>query len=142
MSVKTALVVVAGLMVLAAGCWVRVSHLGDPMRNDEAFTYVTYVKRADYFDYSRPNNHVFNTLLMAAAGSVAGESPAGLRLPAFVSGVLLIPAAALLCFQLCGCGISAVAAMALAASSSTWWNTRSMPGAILSSRSRQRCWLP
>ena len=117
MPVKTAVFAIACLMVLAAGWRMREVRLYGPMRNDEAFTYVAYVKRGDYFDYSRPNNHVLNTLLMAGSAKVLGESPLGLRMPAFVCGLLLMPAVGLLCFQLSGSGAMALAAMALAAGS-------------------------
>ncbi len=116
---KILLLVIAGLAIVALGCWVRAAHLGDPMRNDEAFTYISYVKRRDYFDYSRPNNHILNTLLMAGVGNLVGESPAELRVPAFVFGILLIPAVGLLCFQLGGGRGGALAAMGLAAASTT-----------------------
>ena len=111
------LVVIAALIVMAAGFWLRVSHMDDPVRNDEAFTYLMYVKRADYFNYSMPNNHILNTLLVSASAQMAGGAPWTLRLPDFLFGLALIPAVGLLCFQLCGSRSLSIAAMALAASS-------------------------
>lgn len=116
-AVKNAMLVIAAFMVLAAGLWLRNAHVRDPMRNDESFTYLAYVRPGDYFNYSRPNNHVLNTLLTAAVVKYGGDSPAALRMPAFTCGYLLIPAIGLLCYQLCGCWFSAMAAMALAAAS-------------------------
>ncbi len=114
---RVALFVLAAFIVMAAGFWVRLAHLDHPMRNDESFTYIVYLKQGDYFSYSMPNNHVLNTLLMAASTKIAGDSPAALRFPAFLFGMLVIPLAGLLCFQLCRSGPAAIAAMALAASS-------------------------
>ena len=87
MPVRTAVYLIASLMVLAAGWRLREVRLYGPMRNDESFTYLAYVKKGDYFDYSRPNNHVLNTLLMAESAKALGESPAGLRMSSWVEPI-------------------------------------------------------
>lgn len=44
------------------------------------------------FFYRSPNNHVLHTLLVKISVALFGDPPAVIRLPAFISGVLVIPA--------------------------------------------------
>ncbi|MDX2162303.1 MAG: glycosyltransferase family 39 protein [bacterium] len=81
------------LIVIAA--FFRVIALDQPMRYDESLTYLRYA--AQPFDvalsqYDEPNNHLFHTLLVGVATRIMGESPAAIRLPAFIAGLLIIPA--------------------------------------------------
>jgi hypothetical protein len=73
----------------------RLLYLRQPMRYDEAVTYMYFV-RFPWQDalslYTYPNNHLFHTLLAKASVTVFGNSPWALRLPAFLAGVLLVPA--------------------------------------------------
>jgi 4-amino-4-deoxy-L-arabinose transferase-like glycosyltransferase len=117
MSGKSVAILVAALLIFAAGWRLREVRMAGPMRNDESFTAISYVIRGDYFDYTRPNNHILNTLLMAGASQVAGDSPQVLRSPAFICGLLLLPATGWFCWELCGSWAAALVAMALAASS-------------------------
>jgi hypothetical protein len=83
-----------GLLVAIAG-WLRFSLLFQPMRNDEALTFLQYAVHPFYFAlsfYNFPNNHLFHTFLVRCSYLIFGDSPWALRLPAFVSGLLLIPA--------------------------------------------------
>jgi 4-amino-4-deoxy-L-arabinose transferase-like glycosyltransferase len=65
------------------------------MRYDESITYLLFVK-LPWTDalttYTYPNNHVFHTLLAKASVSLLGSAPWAIRLPAFVAGVLIVPA--------------------------------------------------
>lgn len=84
------------LIVTIAGTLVRAMALRQPINYDEAFTFITYVRRplwVSMSDYSYPNNHVLHTVLAHASTAVFGMAPPALRLPAFVTGVVLIPLA-------------------------------------------------
>jgi len=87
---RTALV-----LVTLIGVGLRAIHLGQPMRYDEAVTYMYFVRqpwRDALSLYTYPNNHVFHTALAKLAAMVFGAEPWALRLPAFVAGGLCIPA--------------------------------------------------
>jgi hypothetical protein len=87
-----------GLLWLAlltlAGIVVRIWFLDQPMRYDEAHTYLAYVQPRNLrlFYYPVPNNHVAHTLLVYLSTALLGDGPWAIRLPAFLAGVLLIPA--------------------------------------------------
>ncbi len=85
---------VIGLTLLGAA--VRWRFLDQPMRYDEAYNYLNYSSRSPGYIVTHyvPNNHVLHTLMVSAVRRVLGSSPPALRLPAFLAGVLLIPATA------------------------------------------------
>lgn len=69
--------------------------LSQPMRYDEAYTFVVFASRplwSAISDYHLPNNHVFHTLLVHLAHHYLGSEPWIVRLPAYLAGVLSIPA--------------------------------------------------
>jgi hypothetical protein len=79
--------------VLCLGVAVRGYFLVQPMRYDEASTFLTFVN-GDFtrmFSYTFPNNHVLHTILVRLATSILGAHPSTIRLPAFLAGVLAIP---------------------------------------------------
>ncbi len=81
------------LMTLIAGI-LRWPYLNDPIRFDEAHTYLSYAKMPWFVGlsvYNDPNNHVFHTLLVHLSASLFGNAEWVIRLPAFVAGVLLVP---------------------------------------------------
>lgn len=83
------------LLIVLLGIGVRLIFLDRPMRLDESNTFISYVSQPlDYAlsNYDRPNNHLLNTGLMYIAYKLFGNYPPVLRLPAFLAGVLLIPA--------------------------------------------------
>ncbi|MDQ6673368.1 MAG: glycosyltransferase family 39 protein [Chloroflexota bacterium] len=87
------LVPVGVLSVLAIG--VRIPFMSQPMRYDEALSYNEFASRPLYYAlsfYPDPNNHLLNTLLVHLTSAAMGSAPWVLRLPAFVAGVLLVPA--------------------------------------------------
>ncbi len=59
------------------------------MRYDESWTFLLYVNQGwlDVFNYSAPNNHVLNTLLIKLSIITWGGHPVTLRLPAFLFGL-------------------------------------------------------
>lgn len=107
-------------IVTAIGMAVRVRYLFEPLRYDEAFTYVDYAMRpvrAFLQDYSWPNNHLFHTLLVHASTRLFGPAPWAIRLPALIAGILVIPATALLFRRLFDETVGLIAAGLVAASS-------------------------
>lgn len=82
--------------VCAVAAALRLMFLFQPMRYDEAFTYVNVASQPVYLvvsKYDYPNNHIFHSLCVHVLSRILGESDWALRLPAFVAGLLLIPAA-------------------------------------------------
>lgn len=71
----------------------RLEYLFSPLHHDEAYTYMAFAHtlRAAIFDYHLPNNHIFHSILVFISTQVLGNSPWVVRLPAFVTGVLLVP---------------------------------------------------
>lgn len=91
------------LAITVLGCVIRLPYLTQPVRYDESYTYMNFVVQPWYFPvvrYVAPNNHVLHSLLANFSCSVFGDSLWALRLPAFIAGVLLIPATAVLALVL------------------------------------------
>lgn len=87
-------VALIGLTLLAFA--VRVPYLAQPMRFDESLTYLMFASQPlseSLAIYSDPNNHLLHTLLVHLSAKIFGGDPWALRLPAFVAGVLMVPAA-------------------------------------------------
>lgn len=72
--------------------------LGQPLRYDEAFTYLTFIEPGGsyLFYYPLPNNHVLYTLVASASSFFFGPSPASIRWPALAFSI----AAVILAFRL------------------------------------------
>lgn len=82
-------------IITALGVFFRYAYLWKPMGHDETYTFMAFASRGLRFvitDYHLPNNHVFHTVLVNLAYQLFGDSPAVIRMPAFLAGVLLIPA--------------------------------------------------
>ena len=80
--------------VVAAALLLRLYHIRQPMRHDEAYTFLGYaaLPLADALSvYRDPNNHLFHTLLVWLSTRLLGTSPPAIRLPAFVAGMATIP---------------------------------------------------
>lgn len=85
-------------MVTAAGLALRLLYLSQPMRADEATTYLEFVSKPLLFGlsyYPAPNNHILHTVLAHGLTSLFGGEPWAIRLAALLAGTLMIPAAAL-----------------------------------------------
>ena len=96
------------LAIVATGALaLRLLYIGQPMRNDEAYSYLYFALpslRTAVSDYTVPNNHVFHTVLVWAATRLFGNSAAVIRLPALIAGVLCVPAAWMAAHALAGRG--------------------------------------
>lgn len=87
------LLVLGGITLI--GFILRVIVINNPIAYDEAYTYIFFASRQFKHilaDYSAPNNHIFHTILVGIAYRLFGGQPWVLRLPAFIAGVLIIPA--------------------------------------------------
>jgi hypothetical protein len=107
------------LAVALVAIAVRLYHLDQPIRYDEAWTYLLYASQSLWTalsDYSAPNNHVFHSLLAWISTRLFGAAPWTLRLPALLAGSALVIAEYLAARRLAGREAGLVA-MALAASS-------------------------
>ena len=80
-------------LALTVATSIRVYFLSQPMRYDEAYTFMTFVKNgfASHFYYPLPNNHVLHTVLVRGAVALFGSNPLAIRLPALIAGCLAIP---------------------------------------------------
>ena len=87
------LLIVLVIMVLAI--IYRLEHIYSPFIHDEAYTFVAFGRSlfSAISDYHLPNNHVFHSILVNLSTRIFGIQPWAVRLPAFVAGVLLVPAA-------------------------------------------------
>jgi hypothetical protein len=97
----------------------RLLYLAQPIRYDEAVTYLLFVRQPwseALSSYVYPNNHLFHTLLAKASITVFGDAPWALRLPAFAAGTLLVVATYAVARALYG-GRVALFAAAIVASS-------------------------
>ena len=110
-----ALIILFG--IIALGTFFRYAYLWRPMGHDEAYTFMAFASRGLLFsitDYHLPNNHVFHTILVNLAFQLFGDSPAIIRLPAFLAGILIIPATYLVGKQFFGINIALVSASIVA----------------------------
>ncbi|HLF90005.1 MAG TPA: glycosyltransferase family 39 protein [Anaerolineales bacterium] len=74
----------------------RVILLSRPMTYDEAYSFNNFAANSwirVVTDYHLPNNHIFHNLLLHWGYTLLGNHPWVVRLPAFLAGVLMIPAA-------------------------------------------------
>ncbi|WP_028313447.1 glycosyltransferase family 39 protein [Desulfatibacillum aliphaticivorans] len=80
------------------GAGIRVYFAFQPMRFDEAHTFLQFVNNGALylFSYSAPNNHVLHTLFVKLSVTLFGTGPFAIRLPSIAAGVLCIPAVFLL----------------------------------------------
>jgi hypothetical protein len=73
----------------------RLAHVRQTMRLDEALTFLLFASRPlehALTQYDYPNNHLFHTLLVWISTRLLGTSPVAIRLPALITGMLLVPA--------------------------------------------------
>ncbi len=83
------------LVTMLLSLLLRISLLDRPMYHDESYTVLTWASgtlRYMLEDYHLPNNHIFHTLLVGISYNLIGSQPWAVRLPAFIAGMLLIPA--------------------------------------------------
>ena len=109
------------LLIVLVAIATRACYLSQPMRYDEAVSFTHYASRPlseCLSEYSYPNNHLFHTLLVRAAYLALGNRPWAIRLPAFLAGVLLVPASYLAARLLYDRSAALLSAGILSASSS------------------------
>ena len=90
-------------LLFGLGVYTRFLLIEQPFRYDESYTFIAFALRplqAAISDYHLPNNHILHTILVRAAYLLFGPQPWAVRLPAYVGGVLLAPAAYLAARQL------------------------------------------
>lgn len=83
------------VVCLLTGAGLRLWHLDQPIKYDEAYTYLHYARRPLYqglVDYGTPNNHLLHTLLSHLSLRLLGDREWTLRIPAFLAGLLAIGA--------------------------------------------------
>jgi 4-amino-4-deoxy-L-arabinose transferase-like glycosyltransferase len=88
----TARATVVAILVLGAA--VRFASLAQPMRYDEAVTYLLFVGQTwgtAIKAYPSTNNHLLYTLLAKITSAMGGGAPWAIRLPAFIAGVAVVP---------------------------------------------------
>ena len=100
--------------IVVVGIFLRVFYLDQPMRFDESATFFNYVNKdwSQVFNYTAPNNHVLNSILIKLTTIIWGGHPFIIRLPAFLFGVASIPLIFLVCKKI-GC-LGYIAALTLA----------------------------
>jgi hypothetical protein len=82
-------------LIVVVGAVVRATFMGYGLRYDEAYSFGSYASvpvSQGLADYTFPNNHLLNTLLMHYSWLVFGDAEWSLRLPTYLFGVALIPA--------------------------------------------------
>lgn len=80
--------------IIFLGAILRAAELNWPVTYDEAYTYVAFVRQPWWgilSDYSLPNNHILNSLLIKTSTGLLGNHPWVLRLPAALVGLAAIP---------------------------------------------------
>ena len=103
--------------IIALGIFFRYAYLWRPMGHDETYTFMAFASRGLRYsvtDYHLPNNHVFHTILVNLAFQLFGDSPAIIRLPTFLAGILIIPATYLVGKKIFGTNIALVSASIVA----------------------------
>lgn len=84
------------VLIMLAGLGLRLYYLFQPIMHDEAVNYMYFAAKplAEALSlYPYPNNHLLNTFFMFLSTRAFGGAEWSLRLPAFIAGVLVIPAA-------------------------------------------------
>lgn len=95
------------------GVLLRLLYLDQPMRYDEAYSFLYFALpslRTAVSDYTVPNNHIFHTVLVWISTHLFGSSPQAIRLPVFFAGLLSVPAAWFAARSLAGRGAGLFAA--------------------------------
>lgn len=87
------LLILGGITLI--GFILRILVINRPIAYDEAYTFINFASRPFKHilaDYSAPNNHIFHTILVSFVYRLFGGQPWAVRLPAFLAGVLIVPA--------------------------------------------------
>lgn len=85
---------ILGVLTLI-GLILRMQDIDKYIAYDEAYTFIHFASRPFKHilaDYSAPNNHIFHTILVGIVYRLIGGEAWTLRLPAFIAGILMVPA--------------------------------------------------
>jgi 4-amino-4-deoxy-L-arabinose transferase-like glycosyltransferase len=80
---------------LVVGAAFRTWHLGQPIKYDEAYSYLHFARRPLHeglLDFHVPNNHLLHTLLSHVSLRLLGDHEWSLRVPALLAGLLSVAA--------------------------------------------------
>ena len=105
-------------LITMVGLLLRLFLIHQPMGHDESYTSVVFAFEPLYkglSDYHFPNNHVFHTFFVHIAYRLFGAQEWAVRLPALISGVLLIPTGFVLAKAWYGRKTAALTALMIAA---------------------------
>ena len=83
------------LCLLIAGIAIRFSFLFQPICQDESITYLYFANHPLSIivsNYTDPNHHILHTILVHLSTTFFGNDVWAIRLPAFIAGVLILPA--------------------------------------------------
>ena len=108
------------LLFFTLGFALRFNHLFQPIRYDEALTYVYYAAKPISYglsNYFNPNNHPLNTLCIHLSTALFGNHEWAIRLPSFVVGNLLVLAVYLFGRSTCSSSVGLLACGLTASSS-------------------------
>ena len=100
---RVELVALSGALFVGGG--LRLFGLGDVLTHDEVYTWEVFASQpygTILTSFFVPNNHIFHTVLVRLSVQVFGQSEWVIRLPAFLAGVVTIPATYALCRGLFG----------------------------------------
>ena len=81
--------------ITLTGIVMRIWKINEPVAYDEAYTFIYFATKPFQqilSDYSAPNNHILNTILVSLSFRLLGGHIWIVRLPAFLAGTLSIPA--------------------------------------------------
>ncbi len=101
-----------------AAIFLRLAYINRPFMYDEAYTLEAFAVRPFskiITDYSLPNNHVLHTILVRFSYLLFGPSPLAIRLPALISGVLMVPLAFFLAGRMYNRSVAILSAALVAA---------------------------
>lgn len=108
------------LVLFVFGLVLRLQFIHQPMRVDEAVTYLSYATKPlpiAISNYGAPNNHLLNTAMVYVSTRVTGHDPWSIRLPALIFGLLLVPLTFLVGLRLYRADVGLLAAALVASSS-------------------------
>jgi len=81
-------------IILVIAAIIRLIYISQPIRYDEAYTYINFVKSPllrTLTDLKNTNNHIFHSLLVKISCKIFGDSLWAIRLPALIFGILIAP---------------------------------------------------
>lgn len=82
------------LLFMLIGIGLRLAYIARPIYTDEAYTYLYFIQDGlgDVLtDYREPNNHIFQTIFAWLSVALIGNEPFAMRVPALISGIILLP---------------------------------------------------